>query len=265
MIPDQPLGVVELVMQSSMMAKCVLLILCVFSITSWAIMLNKYFVYKAAKNEDRKFLDVFSKNENLTQIYNSAQKLRLSPLARLFLTGYRELYLFQEMAKLDREKSGGRPLSSGERLTEQDIKGISLALNKSINREVERFSKRLEFLATTGSTTPFIGLFGTVWGIMHSFRSIGVQGTASIGGVAPGIAEALIATAAGLGAAIPAVIFFNYLNNKVFVLSSSMDDFCQDFIYLAEKNFTPSQTKEAQKKTETKKETKPKVIEKKAK
>ena len=260
MIPDQPLGIVELVMQSSMMAKCVLLILCFFSITSWAIMLNKYFVYKAAKNEDSKFLEVFSKNENLTQIYNFAKKLRLSPLARLFLTGYRELYLFQVMAKEDREKSGGLPLSSGERLTERDIKGISLALNKSINREVERFSKRLEFLATTGSTTPFIGLFGTVWGIMHSFRSIGIQGTASIGGVAPGIAEALIATAAGLGAAIPAVIFFNYLNNKVFVLTSSMDDFCQDFIYLAEKNFTPFQ-----KKTATKKETKPKVTEKKAK
>jgi len=265
MIPDQPLGIVELVMQSSMMAKCVLLILCFFSITSWAIMLNKYFVYKAAKNEDSKFLEVFSKNENLTQIYNFAKKLRLSPLARLFLTGYRELYLFQKMAKEDREKSGGLPLSSGERLTERDIKGINLALNKSINREVERFSKRLEFLATTGSTTPFIGLFGTVWGIMHSFRSIGIQGTASIGGVAPGIAEALIATAAGLGAAIPAVIFFNYLNNKVFVLTSSMDDFCQDFIYLAEKNFTPFQEKDAQTKTATKKETKPKATEKQAK
>ena len=110
---------------------------------------------------------------------------------------------------------------------------------------MERFSKRLEFLATTGSTTPFIGLFGTVWGIMHSFRSIGVQGTASIGGVAPGIAEALIATAAGLIAAIPAVIFFNYLNNKVFVLTASMDDFCQDFIYLAEKNFMPSKEQES--------------------
>lgn len=265
MIPDQPLGIVELIMQSSMMAKCVLLILCFFSITSWAIMLNKYFVYKAAKNEDSKFLEVFSKSENLTKIYNFAKELRLSPLARLFLTGYRELYLFQEMVKEDRKKSGGLPLSSGERLTEQDIKGISLALNKSVNGEVERFSKRLEFLATTGSTTPFIGLFGTVWGIMHSFRSIGVQGTASIGGVAPGIAEALIATAAGLGAAIPAVIFFNYLNNKVFVLTSSMDDFCQDFIYLAEKNFTLSHKEVIREKTETKKETKPKAIEKKAK
>ncbi len=245
MISDQPLGVVELVMQSSMMAKGVLLTLFIFSITSWAIMLNKYFVYRSAKNEDSKFLEVFSKNENLTQIYNFAKELQLSPLARLFLTGYRELYLFQEMAKDERKKRGELPLPSGEKLTERDIKGISLALNKSINREVERFSKRLEFLATTGSTTPFIGLFGTVWGIMHSFRSIGVQGTASIGGVAPGIAEALIATAAGLVAAIPAVIFFNYLNNKVFVLTSNMDDFCQDFIYLAEKNFTQSQQKES--------------------
>ena len=228
-----------------MMAKGVLLTLLIFSITSWAIMLNKYFFYRAAKSEDSKFLEVFSKTENLTQIYNFAKEVQVSPLARLFLTGYRELYLFQEMAKEERKRRGDLPLSSGEKLTERDIKGISLALNKSINREVERFSKRLEFLATTGSTTPFIGLFGTVWGIMHSFRSIGVQGTASIGGVAPGIAEALIATAAGLVAAIPAVIFFNYLNNKVFVMTSSMDDFCQDFIYLAEKNFTQFRQKES--------------------
>tara|TARA_B100000686_G_scaffold96603_1_gene103268 strand:+ start:374 stop:1126 length:753 start_codon:yes stop_codon:yes gene_type:complete len=245
MISDQPLSIVELVLQSGMMAKGVLLTLFIFSITSWAIMLNKYFVYRVAKSEDSKFLEVFSKTENLTKIYNFAKELQVSPLARLFLTGYRELYLFQEMAKEERKKRGGLPLSSGEKLTERDIKGISLALNKSINREVERFSKRLEFLATTGSTTPFIGLFGTVWGIMHSFRSIGVQGTASIGGVAPGIAEALIATAAGLVAAIPAVIFFNYLNNKVFVMTSSMDDFCQDFIYLAEKNFIQSRQQES--------------------
>ena len=240
MVLDQPLSVVELVMQSSIMAKVVLLTLLVFSITSWAIMLNKLFVYRASRDEDSRFLEVFSKTENLTQIYNFAKNLRLSPLARLFLTGYRELYVFQEMAKEERKKSKKQPLATGEKLTAQDIKGISLALNKSVNREVERFSKRLEFLATTGSTTPFIGLFGTVWGIMHSFRSIGVQGTASIGGVAPGIAEALIATAAGLITAIPAVIFFNYLNNKVFVLTSNMDDFCQDFVYLAEKNFMPS-------------------------
>ncbi|MCH8207908.1 MAG: MotA/TolQ/ExbB proton channel family protein, partial [Nitrospinae bacterium] len=102
---------------------------------------------------------------------------------------------------------------------------------------IERLSNKLEFLATTGSTTPFIGLFGTVWGIMHAFRLIGVKGSASIGGVAPGIAEALIATAAGLAAAIPAVIFFNYLNHKIRSFTSRMEDFSQDFIFLAEKNF----------------------------
>ena len=245
MIPEQPLGIVELVMQSGMMAKGVLLSLFIFSISSWAIMLNKFFVYRSARNEDGKFLEVFSKTENLTQIYNFAKELRSSPLARLFLTGYRELYLFQEIAKEDKKKQGESLSASGEKLTEKDIKGISLALNKAINREVATLSRRLEFLATTGSTTPFIGLFGTVWGIMHSFRSIGLQGSASIGGVAPGIAEALIATAAGLIAAIPAVIFFNYLNNKVFLLTSTMDDFCQDFVYLAEKNFTVAQAKES--------------------
>ena len=99
MISDQPLSVVELVMQSSIMAKGVLLILLIFSITSWAIMLNKYFVYRVAKSEDGKFLEVFSKTENLTKIYNFAKELRVSPLARLFLTGYRELYLFQEMVQ----------------------------------------------------------------------------------------------------------------------------------------------------------------------
>ena len=99
MILDQPLGVIELVIQSSLMAKAVLLILLIFSITSWAIMLNKFFVYRAARGEDNRFLEVFSKTENLTEIYNFAKNLRLSPLARLFLTGYRELYLFQEMAK----------------------------------------------------------------------------------------------------------------------------------------------------------------------
>jgi len=98
----------------------------------------------------------------------------------------------------------------------------------------------LDFLATTGSTAPFIGLFGTVWGIMTSFSTIGLQGSASIGGVAPGIAEALIATAAGLIAAIPAVIFYNYLSDKIRLFTSDLDDFSHDFVYLLENNFTKS-------------------------
>ena len=243
-ISDSPLSIVELVMQSSLMAKGVLVLLMIFSIVSWAIIVSKFRIYRQAKNEDSRFLETFTKTENLTHIYNFAKELRMSPLARIFLTGYRELYVFQEMAKEERKKRGEPPSTSGESVTPRDLKGISLALNKAINREIERMSRRLEFLATTGSTTPFIGLFGTVWGIMHSFRSIGLQGTASIGGVAPGIAEALIATAAGLVAAIPAVIFFNYFNNKIILFTSVMDDFLQDFIYMAEKNFVRESEKE---------------------
>lgn len=244
-ISDNPLSVVELVMQSSPMAQSVLLLLLIFSIVSWAIIFNKFNTYRRAKGEDVRFLETFSKTENLTHIYNFAKELRVSPLARVFLTGYRELYVFQEMAKEERKKRG-EALSEGGGLlvTPRDLKGISLALNKAINREVERLSHRLDFLATTGSTTPFIGLFGTVWGIMHSFRSIGLQGTASIGGVAPGIAEALIATAAGLVAAIPAVIFFNYFNNKIVLFTSVMDDFSLDFVYMAEKNFVRERVEE---------------------
>ena len=236
-ISDNPLSIVELVVQSSLMAKGVLFLLLVFSIVSWAIIFNKFSSYRKAKSEDGRFLETFSKTENLTHIYNFAKELRASTVARVFLTGYRELYVFQEMAKEERKKRGEPPAAEGELVTTRDLKGIGLALNKAINREVGRLSHRLDFLATTGSTTPFIGLFGTVWGIMHSFRSIGLQGTASIGGVAPGIAEALIATAAGLVAAIPAVIFFNYFNNKVILFTSVMDDFSLDFVYMAEKNF----------------------------
>ncbi len=236
-ISDNPLSMVELVMHSSLMAKAVLFLLLIFSIVSWAIILSKFRTYQRAKKEDGRFLETFSKTENLTHIYNYAKELRVSPLARVFLTGYRELYIFQELAKKERKNRGEPPSTEGEPVTARDLRGIGLAINKAINREVESLSLRLEFLATTGSTTPFIGLFGTVWGIMHSFRSIGMQGTASIGGVAPGIAEALIATAAGLVAAIPAVIFFNYFNNKIVLFTSVMDDFSHDFVYMAEKNF----------------------------
>ena len=173
-ISDSPLSIVELVLQSSLMAKGVLLLLMIFSIVSWAIIVSKFRTYRQAKNEDSRFLETFSKTENLTHIYNFAKELRMSPLARIFLTGYRELYVFQEMAKEERKKRGEPPSTSGESVTPRDLKGISLALNKAINREIERMSRRLEFLATTGSTTPFIGLFGTVWGIMNSF--IGLAG-----------------------------------------------------------------------------------------
>jgi len=227
----QSLSILDMVSSSTILAKIVLLVLLIFSVLSWTIIFAKFFVYRLARKEDNKFLAIFAKAESLTNIYNYSRELKHSPVARVFLTGYRELYLFQEKMKNEPGDKAKEPMR------DVDIKGIELSLNKGINREIERLSNKLEFLATTGSITPFIGLFGTVWGIMHSFRVIGVQGSASIGGVAPGIAEALIATAAGLVAAIPAVIFFNYLNNKIRIFGSRMDDFSRDFVYLAEKNF----------------------------
>ena len=222
-------------LNSSIMAKSVLLLLLLFSVVSWAIILQKYFFFKNAKNEDRRFLSYFSKSSNLISIYDYARELEFSTVARVFLVGYRELYIYQEMAQ---EKNPKRaPLDDEKIVSVKDIKGITLALNKAINAEISRLSRRLDFLATTGSTAPFIGLFGTVWGIMTSFSAIGFQGSASIGGVAPGIAEALIATAAGLIAAIPAVIFYNYLSDKIRVFTSDLDDFSHDFVYLLEKNY----------------------------
>jgi biopolymer transport protein TolQ len=228
-----PLSVLEMVSRSTSVAKGVLLLLLVFSIVSWSIILTKFFIFRRARKEDQTFLKIFSKSDSLTNIYNFCKEMKCSPIARVFLAGYHELYVFKETAGSRSKNSEGRPLS----LTRKDLKGIGLALNKATNQEIEKLGHRLDFLATTGSTAPFIGLFGTVWGIMHSFRVIGVQGSASIGGVAPGIAEALIATAAGLVAAIPAVVFFNYLNSRIHGFNHRMEDFSEDFIYMVEKDF----------------------------
>ena len=193
-------------LNSSVMAKSVLLLLLLFSVVSWAIILQKYFFFKRAKNEDKRFLAYFSKSGNLTKIYNYSRELQHSTVARVFLVGYRELYVFQGMAK---SKEGKGNLSGEDDLVSlRDIKGISLALNKAINAEISRLSRRLDFLATTGSTTPFIGLFGTVWGIMTSFSAIGLQGSASIGGGGAGGGEGGVGTGGGGGAARPAGVFY---------------------------------------------------------
>ncbi|CAI2719171.1 protein TolQ [Nitrospina watsonii] len=228
-----PLSIMEMVSRSSTMAKAVLVLLLIFSIVSWAIILTKFIAYRKAKKEDQNFLRVFAQSSSLVNIYNFSKQLKYSPVARVFMTGYSELYRYNADSSETREAGMAQEVA----LTERDLKGIGLALTKAINHEIERLAHRLDFLATTGSTTPFIGLFGTVWGIMHSFRMIGVKGSASIGGVAPGIAEALIATAAGLFAAIPAVVFYNYLNAKIRGFTARMDDFSQDFQFMTEKDF----------------------------
>ncbi len=231
-----PLSLLEMISRSTPVAKAVLLLLLVFSVVSWAIILTKFFIFRRARKEDQMFLKIFSRSDSLTNIYNYCKELKFSPIARVFLAGYHELYVYREMGGSRVKSQEGRSLN----LTPKDLRGITLALTKSTNGEIEKLGNRLDFLATTGSTAPFIGLFGTVWGIMHAFRLIGMKGSASIGGVAPGIAEALIATAAGLVAAIPAVVFFNYLNSKIHGFNHRMEDFGGDFIYMVEKDFMGS-------------------------
>lgn len=199
------LTVIDLIKQTGIVAKIVLLILLFFSVFSWAIIFYKLKVFKKMRIENTKFFEAFLKTNSAKELFSDAKRYELSPLASLYRNVFVDVY--------------GKTNSNVEAL----VKKLS-------SEEANRVESYLGFLATTGSTTPFIGLFGTVWGIMDAFRSIGVKGTASIATVAPGIAEALIATAAGLFAAIPAVIFYNYFTSQANKLINEVNDFSETLI-----------------------------------
>jgi biopolymer transport protein TolQ len=225
--------IIQLVLQSGLMVRFVLLLLVFFSITSWAIIFYKYRFIKKARKESAYFLDLFWNRRSLSEAFAASKKLRYSPLARIFRVAYVELRKVKspQPASTDTEKGG--KLKSNQDMAALD--NIKRALRRALNVELTELNKAVPFLATTGNTTPFIGLFGTVWGIMNAFRGIGLKGSASLAVVAPGISEALIATAAGLAAAIPAVIAYNYFANKIRVLESEMHNFSADFLNLIER------------------------------
>ncbi len=227
--------IISLILQSGPMAKFVLLILLVFSVVSWAIMVEKHFLIRKARRESREFLTVFRKSSKFSEVKAICDDLKHSPLVGLFLAGFNELN-FQLRASL-KHQGGGSEDPQG-RATIHNIEGISRALLRATAVEINKLERTLNFLATTGAITPFIGLFGTVWGIMSSFHMIGLTGSANLAAVAPGISEALIATAAGLAAAVPAVIGYNYFINKIRVVDSEMEDFALEFLSISERNFT---------------------------
>ena len=235
------LNAVEMVAHSSPMAKAVLLTLLIFSVSSWAIIANKLSTLHMARKEDNKFLSAFGKNIKWSDMEKLCGELRFSPVARVFSIGYNELIFFQTLTANENNGNGKHPASAEnknhEPLLLSDLKSIGIAMDGAINTEAERLGSCLNFLATTGSATPFIGLFGTVWGIMYSLHAIGIKGSASIGNVAPGIAEALIATAAGLFVAIPAVIAYNFLNGKIQWFVTRMDNFLHNFLCQTEKKY----------------------------
>jgi biopolymer transport protein TolQ len=223
-------SIVELLARSSVIAKIVLVTLAMMSIASWGVILYKLFVFSRSERQSKSFLDVFRRSNKFSEVQAVCQSLAASPLVGLFQAGYAELTA--QLRQAPSEQSNG-PVPSP-----RPAPSVDRALMRASVIEVNKLERRVPFLATTASIAPFVGLFGTVWGIMEAFLGIGASGSTSIDAVAPGIAEALINTAAGLAAAIPAVVAYNYLSNRVRLSASEMDDFAMEFLNIAERNFT---------------------------
>ena len=231
----QQINLIHMVSNAGLMVQFVLLLLLFFSVTSWAIIIIKYRYIKRAYKESALFADLFWKSRDLSNAYRQAKELEGSPTARIFRIGYVELKKISQANQPSQpDERHEKKVSMSSRFAGMD--NIKRALRRAINTEATRMSQMVPFLATTGNTTPFIGLFGTVWGIMNSFHSIGLRGSASLAVVAPGISEALVATAAGLGVAIPAVIAFNYFMQKIRILESELQSFSADFLNIIERD-----------------------------
>lgn len=212
----------KLILQGSIVVQLVLLVLIFFSVFSWAVIFFKRNTLKAASSQSKKFLNVFNKSRDLLEVNKAAKKYKASPLSALFQAGYKDLSYHS--------KSNPNP-----ELTSANLESLNRALLKASNKEISRLEHMMSFLATTGSVTPFIGLFGTVWGIMDAFIEIAKLKSAALVTVAPGIAEALIATALGLFAAIPAVIAYNYFLHRIKNVASEMEDFSIEFLIISER------------------------------
>jgi biopolymer transport protein TolQ len=200
-------SVLQLILGAGIVVKGVLLILLFFSVVSWAIIFFKQRYFSRANKESEQFQRAYRSNRDRRNLFKATKNMSLSPIANVFKAVYSDD-------------------------THRDKGEIKRQLRRYETLESVKMEKYLNFLATTGSTSPFIGLFGTVWGIMNSFHGIGTAGSASLAVVAPGIAEALIATAVGLAAAIPAVIAYNYYLSKARQMIIEMEDFSEDLLEL---------------------------------
>jgi len=214
---------------TGLVVKIVLIVLLYFSVVSWGIIFYKLLQVYRANGASQRFLEFFYKAKSFDSVSSQLDRFDNSPLAVLFQDGYNELKKLRGKAD---EKAEPGVIS-----TDLGIDNIARSLRRATTSEITRLEKYLTFLATTGATAPFIGLFGTVWGIMTAFEKIGQSGSASLAVVAPGIAEALIATAIGLVAAIPAVMGYNHFQQKIRVLISEMDSFSTEFLNIVQRNF----------------------------
>jgi biopolymer transport protein TolQ len=222
-------GVTGMVAQAGPMVKFVLLVLALLSVVSWAIIFIKFRLLRRARQESSRFMDLYWQRKNFPTLYRDSKPLENSHLAQVFQMGYEELSRLNKYL----ERTGPEALSGDPEML---LENVERAMRGAILAEEQRLERFVPFLATTGNTAPFIGLFGTVWGIMTSFQEIGLKGAANLAVVAPGISEALIATAIGLGTAIPAVVGFNHFTNKLRQIDSEMNNFAADFLNLVKRD-----------------------------
>jgi biopolymer transport protein TolQ len=211
--------IVSLLGQSGPVVWAVLLILMFFSVFSWAIIISRARMFRKAKAQSSKFLRAFRRAQRFQDIAAVSEQFKPSPLVAVFEAGYEEM----------RRQGSGR-----------NTVAVQRAMQIASTEELTRMESRLPWLATSGSVTPFIGLFGTVWGIIGAFHGLGTEGAATIRAVAPGISEALIATAAGLFVAIPAVIAYNQFGNSVREFGTAMDNFSLEMMNAVERVSTPA-------------------------
>jgi biopolymer transport protein TolQ len=234
-------ALLEVLANSTAISKAVLIILATFSIASLGITLYKVWTFRRLRRQTATFLDVFRRSSKFSEVQAVCGSLNESPLVGLFLAGYAELttQLRQNQNAAAAESgAGSNPRPPAGRPTLRSLAAVDRALMRASVVEVNKLEHRVSFLATTASVTPFIGLFGTVVGILMAFEGIAQTGSTNLSVVARPIADALVATAGGLVAAIPAVVFYNMLTQQIKVFASEMDDFAMEFLNIAERNFT---------------------------
>jgi biopolymer transport protein TolQ len=227
--PLQSQGTIESIVEhSGPIVQVVLYLLFAFSVISWGIIFYKLYQLHTARRLSKRFADTFEVNKNLATLYALSLKMTASPIAQVFHSGYQELLRLSRNPNLSASSPALLPVENGQ------VEKVERAMRREIREQVAWLERTLAFLATTASTAPFIGLFGTVCGIVHAFHGLSLAQSASIQAVAPGIAEALVATAVGLFAAIPAVMAFNYFSRQIQQLISDMENFSSDFLNRAD-------------------------------
>lgn len=231
-VPGAGSGVVGLFIESGWVGKGIVIILLGFSVVSWAMILLKYQFLRRAEKESHEFLSAFRKTKNVQELRKHADSKKYSPLASLFVEGY------SEAESIVKSLPNGRPSEEDKPTVAQEIER---ALKITSQDEIVYLERYLAFLGTTGTIGPLLGLFGTIWGIMDAFYGIGIRGAGDIGALAPGLAAALVTTIAGLFAAIPAVVAYNYFAEKIRDMAGRMDSFSMEFLSFVERTLLRGQ------------------------